>query len=255
MIPFVAKGTINMIGTVLTYVLGGGSILQAFFDHGERKKAYQNAASPKERRTAWIRWIVFNWVAPILGLAVIICQSFESVATEKRISKQDPYNQPIATITATATIDLRGTNYFKDWLEPTGKPTPFVQLMFGQAEQVKVNRWKVYLHCKSMTRFSPGPDTTRWVLEFVQVPPFDAASFLTDADTARALESWDVVVLWLPFLPSGSEVQGEVQVVVNSGFKRKYLVPQQSAVFVNGNPTVMEGTIPSNVNVRVVSSM
>lgn len=76
-----------MISLSLSLLLCGVSILPAWFDHGERKKAFADAVGFRARWEAGLKWIVINWGLPLLALMVTIIQGLESAATDREIAK------------------------------------------------------------------------------------------------------------------------------------------------------------------------
>lgn len=98
-----------------------------------------------------------------------------------------------------------------------------------------------------MQRFSPSPDSTRWVLEFSEVPPY-GTQFLRDFKV-EDFDRWDAVAMWLLFLGPGSEVDGEIKIIVNSTIRRTLIIEKQIPFYHDGNP------FPStNGRVRVICS-
>jgi len=62
------------------------SFLPAYFDHGERRKAFM-LAKGKEKWLSGVKLVVLNWGLPILAISITIAQGLESVATDGEVNR------------------------------------------------------------------------------------------------------------------------------------------------------------------------
>src|SRR5580765_5085016 len=69
------------LGLLMCFV----AVLPAYFDHGERKRAFKVAMPGRAKLEAGIKWILINWGLPILALSVTVSQGIESAATDSQI--------------------------------------------------------------------------------------------------------------------------------------------------------------------------
>ncbi|MCO5053160.1 MAG: hypothetical protein M9920_12755 [Verrucomicrobiae bacterium] len=195
--------------------------------------AYKNV-SKSEKRPKLVRLIVI-WGSTALSLFALPFTYWETVASERtsfairqvasnaadKAAALDPKNQPIRTIEGYAFLHLRGTNL----LHQAPQDVPYGYLFTGQFPHVNSNQWKIQLITAKPTSFFGQNDMTL-AFEFKMNPmhPLYNAS----ADTAGAIENWDVV--WIDCGVIGYDrelIDGWATVTINSISTRKWLFPPQ----------------------------
>ena len=191
----------------------------------------------------------FSTVTNLLNLAT------NGVAEAKQeASKNDPLNQPLVAVTATASIHVKGTNFVNISDFDKFPNNHFVTLSFMHTGQ---EDWKLHLICKSSERIG-GADDTWWFLEFGGEP--EAPSWNLGAnDLVRLADEWDIVSLDAVFIRSDAEILGgEVRLLLNGAIKKNFPIPPQKPEPLFGiaykDLPVMNGTTSNKVNVRVVGT-
>jgi hypothetical protein len=195
------------------------SFLPAYFDHGERRKAFK-AAKGKEKWASGMKLILLNWGLPILAFSITVAQGLESKATDRDLHKIDPRKQKIEDVSARVWFSTPETNLV-EWPEKKDKiAVSLIQLMWGTT-----NLCRVRLEADNFKRaFING--SQRYYLDFhkdyVSWPMNLHGSLVENAD------SWDAIHFFVDFLPWNSEIlDGEVIITVNNSSFRKFTIPPQ----------------------------
>jgi len=194
-------------------------------------------------------WILMLGIAVeiVAALALTVRGELEMRQIKINEAKMDPLNQPISSVTATARLIVRGTNFWS--LDPV-KDNHFVTLSFAQA---KSNFWAIRLLCKTSEKFG-NSDSTDWNLEF-GADPSGPLENLTANDLVKTADKWDIVVLQALFLRKNTEILngGEVTVIINTTVKHFPIPPQLADPMYGPWPPLKGNTSSNRVNVMVQS--
>jgi hypothetical protein len=181
-----------------------------------------------------------GWKILMFGIVVEIVTGIAVAAVEEiKEAKNNPLNQPIATLTASVSLMQLGTNRTSfDPSLPLGGAA-FVKLQFGRSKHPEKG-WGAELTCAScvidpilgsptnkIPNLSDERLGTSWILEFGSSGMGHFLSVIPPNATVRDANEWDVVLFDAPFLHSGTEIiKGDVILTVNST-KRTFEIPPQ----------------------------
>jgi hypothetical protein len=233
----VVSAAVASFGGILVFV-------GLWMEKGAEKGWFLNVNDLRRRRLK-AKW---GWRVLMLGIFVEIGTGAaltwhdvaENMQTAKQIAKNDPLNQPIASLTASVSLMNLGTNRTK--IDP-GKPfggAAFVKLRFGCSKHPE-NGWPVQLTCVScetspvigtptnkIPNFSDKPMGNAWLLEFGSSGMGHVLNVIPPKANVRDAVDWDAVEFDAPFLPPGTEIiRGDIILTINSTTKRFEIPPQK----------------------------
>ena len=177
-----------------------------------------------------------GWIILMAGILIEVADAgfaaHDAWQTKQLAKRQDPFNQPIASVSAHLSFMQVGTNHSR--LDPKNFETrgTWVLLELGNFEQVRNSSNHMFaanLACSSCE--STGVETTNtiWFLDFDQGgfntwrPPVKGNLTVRDA------ANWDAADLMALFLREGTEIEpfGNLTVVINGFFRKTIPFPKQ----------------------------
>jgi hypothetical protein len=221
----VVSAAVASFGGILVFV-------GLWMEKGAEKGWFLNVNDLRKRRLK-AKW---GWRVLMLGIFVEIGTGAaltwhdvaENMQTAKQIAKNDPLNQPIASLTANAFFLQVGTNRTHIDPKKIESRAVWIQLRLGRSEQLKTNgEWDAMLICSSCESSSSSTNTW-WFIEFSRAGFGQFGPPMPNGLVARTGNEWDAAEVDALFLPDDTEIlEGELTLTINGATTRIFPIPRQ----------------------------